>query len=134
MNTGNSGLIAAILIAFILFFIINLVVKKKVKKSPRPSEITTLSIILGLGVITQIYSFVTLSKISFNSPVAILNFFLGIIWLIGIWKMKRWGALGYIVSALLTQFYLFTQGVLTIYSILLLFPILILLYHFRKMN
>lgn len=129
-----KGLIGAILITSLLFVIINLMVRKTVKKSQRPSEITTLSIMLVIGTFASLYSLITLKSTALRNPLILINYILGIFWLIGIWKMKRWSAVGYILSALITQVVLLIQGSLTIFSLLLLFPVLILLYNYRRMS
>ena len=76
----------------------------QLNKSERPVLITLICILGFMGVVLSIYWITTGPEkysepwfIYYNMATAVL----GLIFLTGIWKMRKWGANGYVVIALL---------------------------------
>src|SRR3989338_4683115 len=107
------GLIGAVLVFLIMFGVIDLIVRKFFNNSrERPAEVTTICIIFALGLIATI---VRLTNIVENVSqtdllITLVNYALGILWVIGIWKMKKWGAIGYTLTVIASQILLLFQN------------------------
>src|SRR5258708_27836300 len=112
-----AGLIGAVFASLITFIVLDLIVKIFVKDKKRPSEIISLVVIFMLGFLSYIYKLLFLRTTMFD-PLTFIMSILGILWLIGIWKMKKWGAAGYCITIALVQLISVFQNRLSIFSIL----------------
>lgn len=131
------GLIGAVLVFLIMFGVIDLIVRKFFNNSSkRPAEVTTICIIFALGtivaIVRQTNSVENLPQIDFL--ITLVNYALGVLWVIGIWQMKKWGAIGYTLTVITSQIFLVFQNQWSVFGILLIFPITVLLYFFSKMH
>ncbi|GEM_PF-7020603 len=128
----TTALIGAIFALVTFFLVVDLLVKLLIKNKKRPSEIVTFVIIGLLGFVIQFS--VILKGIDTNSLVPSISSVINLVWLLGIWNMKKWGTIGYTITIILVQIFLLSQNKLTTFSILLLFPLVILYYHYPKMK
>ena len=128
-QTQVMGLIGALIVSIPFFMIIDLIIKILIKKSSRPSEITTLCAILVFGFLIRLSRLPHLTLLSL-----LVNSGVGIIEIIGIWKMKKWATILYISLTVIIQIVYLLQGRWIIMELILLLPIGILLYFYKKMK
>lgn len=127
-----KALLGALIISLTLFIVVDLLIKKFTKNPKRPSEITTLCIVLTIGLLSipqNIYS-----GLLIKNPLLLINSILGIVWLIGLWQMRKWAAVGYVISTLITVGITILQGQASIFQLILILPIALLFYFFPKMK
>lgn len=131
----TRGLLGAIFVFVLFFAVLSWIIKKLFPHAKRPPPITTLCIVFSFGLFRHIqmlfaYQNMTWQDIFFS----FINIVLGIAVIVGIWRMKRWGVIGYVIITSISQFYILLQGGGTIFQTLFIFPLFILFYYYSKMR
>lgn len=135
MEQVYLGLLGGSIVFFVIFTVINLVVKKFFNTSKnRPPEITTLCAMLTGGLLVTFSREITnpTNLLTIDLLLLLLNSSLSILVIIGIWKMKRWGFMGYILFTIMNQFTFLIRGYWSPFYLVVLLPIFILLIFFPK--
>ena len=133
-----KALLGAILSFTLFFFLINWLIKKTPwqKNTERTSQITTLCIVFSIGFLLQIGS--AFSKMTVISGID--NIFLATsaivysILLYGLWHMKRWAGIGYVIIATINQIDWYITGTWQLVYLIVLTPVIVIANSWKQMK
>lgn len=128
-----QGFVGALLVLGILFGVINAVVRKIPDvSSKRPPLVTTICIVIFLGFLVNLSRPVILGTIPILPEMTLK--FLPLLWIIGLWRMKRWGLIGYTISVVATQVFALVTHQWTVFNLLPFIFVIVGFGHYAQMG